>query len=480
VNVQRSYTTLGLYIDGRWLTGGGRTSQPVYNPATGRILSELPHATADDLSCALEAAKRGFAIWQATTAHARSNILRRAATLMRERSEAIATILTLEQGKILAESRIEVAFSADIFDWYAEEGMRAYGRVVPSRTPNVRYTVLQVPVGPVAAFTPWNVPAVTPARKIGGALAAGCSNVIKAAEETPGTCVEIVRALHDAGLPPGVLNLVFGVPAEVSTHLLRSPVIRKVSFTGSTAVGKALTKLAADDGKRVTMELGGHAPVIVFDDCDVDKAVHMCVAAKFRNAGQVCISPSRFFVQEKIYPDFLRRFTELAKEITLGDGLSPASGMGPLANSRRTDAMRLFIDDAQARGASVMTGGEMQPGPGNFFAPTVVGDLDDDARLMTDEPFGPIAGFATFRDFDEVVHRANALPYGLAGYAFTESLRRANAIGDALEVGMVGINTFAISTPETPFGGIKESGSGSEGGIEGLDSYLVKKLVVQS
>ncbi|MCY1271994.1 Alpha-ketoglutaric semialdehyde dehydrogenase [compost metagenome] len=474
------YTALGLYIDGRWVTAEERSGQPVYNPATDEELAMLPLATADDLDAALDSASRGFMVWRRMTAHARSNILRRAANLLRERSETIAEVLTLEQGKIIAESRIEVMLSADILDWYAEEGMRAYGRVVPSRTPGIRFAVLQEPVGPVAAFTPWNVPAVTPARKIGGALAAGCSIIIKAAEETPGTCVELVKALHDAGLPPGVLNLVFGAPAEVSRHLISSPTIRKVSFTGSTAIGKELTKLAADGTKRVTMELGGHAPVIVFADCDVERTVQACVAAKFRNAGQVCISPTRFFVHDKIYAPFLRRFAALTGEIAVGNGLLPSSQMGPLANPRRTTAMHSFVEDARERDATIVTGGNAGAGAGNFFAPTVVGHLPDEARLMSEEPFGPIAGITSFRDFDEVVHRANALPYGLAGYAFTESLRRANDLSDVLEVGMLGINTFAVSTPETPFGGVKESGSGSEGGIEGLDSYLVKKLVVQA
>jgi len=474
------YGPLALYIDGEWLTTAGRDSEEVRNPATGEVLAILPHASREDLDRALEAAQRGFKCWRSMSAHARSSILRKAASLIRDRSDAISRVITLEQGKILDESRAEVALSADILDWYAEEGMRAYGRVVPSRTSGIRYMVLQEPVGPVAAFTPWNVPAVTPIRKIGGALGAGCSLIIKAAEETPGTCVEIVRAFHDAGLPKGVLNLVFGVPARVSEHLIGSPAIRKVSFTGSTSVGKELAKKAAEGGKRITMELGGHAPVIVFDDCDVDKTAALCASAKFRNAGQVCISPTRFYVHEAIYKRFTERFAERTRSISVGNGLSATSQMGPVANVRRQEAMRKFVDDSRARGASILAGGESLGNEGYFYAPTVVAELPDNSRLMIEEPFGPIAGFATFREFDEVVHRANSLPFGLAAYAFTESLKTANAIGDALEVGMVGINTFAISTPETPFGGVKESGYGSEGGIEGLDAYMVKKLVAQA
>ena len=478
--VTEEYGPLALYIDGEWLSASGRDGEEVLNPADGRPLAVLPHASSEDLDGALEAATRGFKVWRAMSAHERSSIIRAAANLMRARGDAIARVLTLEQGKILSESRAEIALSADILDWYAEEGMRAYGRVVPSRTPGIRYMVLQEPVGPVAAFTPWNVPAVTPARKIGGALGAGCSLIIKASEETPGTCQQIVRAFHDAGLPKGVLNLVFGVPSKVSEHLINAPAIRKISFTGSTSVGKQLAKLAADGAKRITMELGGHAPVIVFDDCDLDRAVELCASAKFRNAGQVCVSPTRFYVQEAVYKDFTERFAERTRSISVANGLLATSQMGPLANVRRQEAIRKLVDDSRAGGASILAGGKSLGDGGYFYAPTVVSDLSDDARLMVEEPFGPVAGFARFRDFEEVVDRANSLPYGLAAYAFTTSLKRANAISDALEAGMVGVNTFAISAPETPFGGVKESGYGAEGGTEGLDAYMVKKLVAHA
>lgn len=474
------YTDLALYIDGEWLSGGGRESEQVINPATEKSLGTLPHANSADLDRALAAAQKGFKIWRATSAYERSRIIRRAADLIRERQETIARVLTQEQGKTLAEARIEVGVSADIIEWYGEEGRRAYGRIIPGRTPGVRQMTVQEPVGPVAAFTPWNFPGITPARKIGGAIGAGCSIIIKASEETPGTCVELVRAFADAGLPAGVLNLVFGVPARISEYLVPSDIIRKVSFTGSVPVGKHLTKLAAEGMKRVTMELGGHSPVIVFADADPEKSAEMAAAGKFRNAGQVCISPTRFYVQESIHDRFAKRFADYAKNLRLGDGLADGTTMGPLANPRRLDAMENFVADAKQRGATVMAGGARHGNQGFFFAPTVISNIPDTARLMTEEPFGPVAPITPFRTFDEVVERANSLPFGLAGYAFTGSTKTANAIADALDAGMIGVNSLAISTPETPFGGMKESGYGHEGGTEGLEAYTTKKLVVQA
>jgi succinate-semialdehyde dehydrogenase/glutarate-semialdehyde dehydrogenase len=474
------YANLALYIDGEWLSGGGRESEQVINPATEKPLATLPHASPADLDRALAAAEKGFKVWRATSAYERARIMRKAADLIRERQEAIARMLTMEQGKVLAEARIEVAVSADIIEWYAEEGRRAYGRIIPGRTPGVRQMTVQEPVGPCAAFTPWNFPGVTPARKIGGALGAGCSLIIKASEETPATCVELVRAFHDAGLPKGVLNLVFGVPAKISEHLIASDIIKKVSFTGSVPVGKHLTKLAADGMKRTTMELGGHSPVVVFADADPEKSAEIAAAGKYRNAGQVCISPTRFYVQEPSYDRFVKRFVDYAKNIKLGDGLVEGTTMGPLANPRRLDAMEGFIADAKKRGAKISAGGARPGNQGFFFAPTVVTDLPDDSRLMTEEPFGPVAPIVPFKTFDEVVERANSLPFGLAAYTFTSSTKTANLISDALQAGMVGVNSLAISTPETPFGGIKESGYGHEGGIEGLEAYTNKKLVIQA
>jgi succinate-semialdehyde dehydrogenase/glutarate-semialdehyde dehydrogenase len=473
------YSELGLFIDGAWKkNGSGNKGEDVLNPATEKPLAHLPHASKSDLDEALASAKKGFAVWKATSAYDRSKILRKAADLMRERHDAIAKIMVLEQGKPYPEARGEVIVSADIIDWYAEEGRRSYGRIVPGRG-KVRQLVVNEPVGIVAAFTPWNFPVLTPARKIGGALAAGCSLILKASEETPGACVEMVKCFADAGLPAGVLSLVFGVPAEVSEHLLAQDAVRKISFTGSIPVGKHLAALAAKGMKRTTMELGGHSPVVVFADADPEKAADTIAAFKYRNAGQVCISPTRFYVQEDVYPRFLKRFTEYANGIKLGDGLEKGITMGPMANARRIDAMESFVNDAKDRGGKIATGGQRRGNQGYFYEPTVITDVPDDSKIMTQEPFGPLAPIVTFKSFDEVVERANALPYGLAAYAFTTSNSTAAAVGDALESGMVGVNSVAISTPETPFGGVKESGYGSEGGIEGLGAYLNTKFISQ-
>jgi len=474
------YTDLALYIDGAWHDGKGRKGEDVLNPATEKPLAHLPHASKADLDLALEAAKKGFATWRNTSAYDRSKILRKAADLMRERHDAISKIMVLEQGKPYVEARAEVIGSADIIDWYAEEGRSSYGRIVPGRAKNTRQLVVQEPVGVVAAFTPWNFPVLTPARKIGGALAAGCSLILKASEETPGACVEMVKCFADAGLPAGVLNLVFGVPSEVSEHLLAKDAVKKISFTGSIPVGKHLAALAAKGMKRTTMELGGHSPVVVFADADPEKAADTIAAFKYRNAGQVCISPTRFYVQEDVYKKFLARFTEYAKGVKVGDGLEKGIAMGPLANSRRLDAMDSFVADAKSRGGKVAAGGARRGNQGYFYEPTVITDVPDDSKIMTQEPFGPLAPIVTFKSFDEVVQRANSLEFGLAAYAFTSSNATAAAIGDAIESGMVGINSIAVSTPETPFGGVKESGHGSEGGIEGLGAYLNTKFISQS
>ncbi|HEU5016701.1 MAG TPA: NAD-dependent succinate-semialdehyde dehydrogenase [Pseudolabrys sp.] len=473
------YTELALYIDGKWLNGDGRKGEDVINPANGKTLAHLPHASKTDLDAALAAAAKAFPTWKATSPFERSKILRKAADLLRERYDQVAKVMVQEQGKVYPEARAEVLTSAEIIDWYAEEGRRAYGRIVPGRQKGVRQLVTQEPVGVVAAFTPWNFPVLTPVRKIAGALAAGCSLIIKASEETPGGCVELVKCFADAGVPAGVLNLVFGVPASVSEHLIASDIVKKISFTGSIPVGKHLAALAAKGMKKATMELGGHSPVVVFSDADPEKTADTIAAFKYRNAGQVCISPTRFYVQEPSYSKFVTRFTEYAKSIKLGDGLERGVTMGPLANPRRLDAMEEIVNDAKGRGAKIQAGGSRHGNQGFFFQPTVVTDVPDDARVMTVEPFGPVAPIVPFKTFDEVVERANALEYGLAAYAFTSSGKTAAAIGDALQSGMVGVNSVAISTPETPFGGIKESGYGSEGGIEGLHAYMNTKFISQ-
>jgi len=470
---------LQMLIAGEW-RGGAGGGEEVINPATEQAVFEIPHAAPSDLDSAIEAARQGFETWRRTSAYDRSAILRRGAQLIRERADEMARTLTIEQGKSVAEAKIEVLTSADILDWYAEEGRRAYGRIIPGRAPGMRQMVLKEPVGVAAAFTPWNFPVLTPMRKIAGALAAGCSLIIKPSEETPASCVAIAKCLQEAGLPKGVLNVVFGVPAKISEYVIASPVVRKISFTGSTRVGKHLMALAASGMKRSTMELGGHAPVIVFDDVDPAKVAAVAAAGKYRNAGQVCISPTRFFVQENHYAKFVDSFAEIARTLKVGDGLDPETRMGPLANARRIEAIEGFVQDAVGKGAKLEAGGGRRGNKGFFFDPTVLSDVPEDARVMTEEPFGPIAPIVRFKTFDEVIERANALEYGLAAYAFTSSEKTAAMVSDALQSGMVGVNSLAVSLPETPFGGVKDSGHGSEGGIEGLDAYLNTKFVAQA
>jgi succinate-semialdehyde dehydrogenase/glutarate-semialdehyde dehydrogenase len=466
---------LALFVDGSWRIGEGRDAHAVVNPATGGTIAELPLASAADLDEALAAAERGFEVWRTTDVETRGGILRKAASLMRERAEVIAQTLTLEQGKPIAEARGEVMSSAAMFDWYAEEAKRNYGRVLV-RPAGQRSIVIKQPVGPVAAFSPWNFPVYLMAKKLAPALAAGCSVIAKPPEETPGCTTAVMRCLADAGLPAGVAQLVFGVPDTVSRHLIGSRVIRKISFTGSVPVGRHLMHLAADGIKRMTMELGGHAPVLVFDDCDLEKTLDMVVPQKFRNAGQVCVSPTRFYVQSGIYDAFLDGFAKRTALVKTGNGLDASTKMGPLANVRRPSAIGALVEDARSKGARVLAGGEHGDG-GYFFQPTLLADVPDSADIMSNEPFGPVAVTARFETLDEAIEKANRLPYGLAAFAFTENGRRANLLGDAIESGMVGINTFAISGHDTPFGGVKDSGFGSEGGSEGLDSYLVVKAV---
>jgi succinate-semialdehyde dehydrogenase/glutarate-semialdehyde dehydrogenase len=473
------YPSPKLFINGVWRDSSDKQTIPVINPATGTTLAELPVATDIDLDEAVAAAEAGFKIWRKKTALERSDILRKAANLLRERAEHIGRLTTLEQGKPVIQSTQEVFGSAGIFDWYAEEARRAYGRIVPSKFPGVRQMVLKEPIGPVAAFAPWNFPTTIPARKIGAALAAGCSMVFKPAEETPVSALELARALDDAGLPKGVLNVVTGVPAQISEYLIASPVIRKISFTGSTAVGKHLAQLAAQQMKPTTMELGGHAPVIVFDDADIDKAVEMLTAFKFRNAGQICICPTRFFLQENIHDDFVAKFSSYVRSMKVGDGLDRENAMGPLAHERRPDAVATLVEDAIDQGAKVVDGAKEIAGDGYFWEPTVLSDVPDSARIMTEEPFGPVVVTRRFSTFDEVIEQANRTPYGLAGYAFSTSARTCADLADSVEVGMLGINHTLLTGPETPFGGVKESGHGSEGGIEGLEAYLITKYVAQ-
>ena len=471
------YTELSLLIGGEWVAGGGRELLPVINPATEEVLGELPLATRADLDQALAAARDAYPAWRAMPPNERGRILKRAADLLRERADHIARIATMEEGKSLPEARVEAGMAAEIFEWYAEEGRRAYGRVLPQRAPGVRMSVLKEPVGPVAGFAPWNFPLGNPARKIGAPLAAGCTCILKPAEETPGSALEIARALLDAGLPKGVLSVVFGVPSMISEHLIGSPIIRAVHFTGSIPVGKQLTKLAAEGMKRTTMELGGHGPVLVFDDIDLEQVLDLSVTAKFRNAGQVCVSPTRFYVHHSIHAKFVEGFARRSRALKVGDGLVEGVQMGPLAHPRRLEAMQTLLADARQHGAKLQAGGERLAGKGYFWQPTVLSDIPETARIMNEEPFGPVALINSFTTFEEAITRANRLPYGLAAYAFSRSSRTVNLLGEQIEAGMIGINSFQISVPESPFGGIKESGHGSEEGIEGLETCLVTKFV---
>jgi succinate-semialdehyde dehydrogenase/glutarate-semialdehyde dehydrogenase len=475
-----NYPDTLLYIAGQWRPAAGGKTLPVINPATDEVIGQLAHASIADLDQALEAAQGGFMTWRKTTVMERSAILRKAAALMRERADAIGPILTQEQGKPLAQSVIEVGTSADILEWFAEEARRTYGRTIPSRSGHVHQRVDKEPVGPVAAFSPWNFPISQAVRKISGALAAGCSIIIKGPEETPASCAALVQALHDAGVPAGVVNLVFGTPAEISGYLIPHPIIRKVSFTGSTPVGKSLAALAGQHMKRVTMELGGHAPVIVFDDADIARSSRILAQNKVRNAGQVCVSPTRFLVQENVYERFVDSFTAELQKTKVGNGLDDGIDMGALANSRRIDAMQAFVADAVQSGASLRAGGERIGNKGSFFQPTVLTDVPLHARAMNEEPFGPMALMSSFKTFEDAIVEANRLPMGLAAYAYTGSLATANAAAEQIESGMVSINHQGVGLIETPFGGVKDSGYGSEGGSEAIEAYLVSKFVTVS
>ncbi|MEZ0214352.1 MAG: NAD-dependent succinate-semialdehyde dehydrogenase [Xanthobacteraceae bacterium] len=472
-----AYSNTNLFIAGIWTPGSlGRTIE-VFDPATGETIGHVARAEIDDLDRALGAADQGFRIWRATSAFERGKILRRAASLLRDRAEDTALLLTQEQGKPIGEARLEIALSADILDWFAEEGRRAYGRLIPSRSDTVQQLVIKEPVGPVAAFTPWNFPVSQLVRKLGAALAAGCSIIVKAAEETPASPAALVRTLADAGLPPGVLNLVYGVPSEISERLIPDPIIRKVSFTGSVPIGKHLAALAGQHMKKVTMELGGHAPAIICEDANVEAAVAILSGSKFRNAGQVCVSPTRFLIQESIYDTFVERFATAAKAIKVGNGLDPETRMGPLVNGRRVEAVQDLIGDAVERGARVHAGGERIGNAGHFFQPTVLSDIDPRSRIMNEEPFGPVALMIPFSELDGAVAEANRLPFGLASYAFSRSARTVIDLSNRIETGMLSINHLGLALPETPFGGVKDSGYGSEGGSEAIEAYLNTKFV---
>jgi succinate-semialdehyde dehydrogenase/glutarate-semialdehyde dehydrogenase len=477
-----SYKDTQLFIDGQWQDAADGRTLAVVNPATGQEIGRVAHAGRVDLDRALAAAQKGFETWRDMVPAERSKIMRKAAGFMRERATEIGRLLTQEQGKPLAEAKGEALAAADIIEWFAEEGFRVYGRIVPSRgSLALRQMVVKDPVGPVAAFTPWNFPINQVVRKVSAALAAGCSMLVKAPEETPAGPAALIQAFADAGLPPGVLGLVYGNPAEISSYLIPHPVIRKITFTGSTPVGKQLAGLAGQHMKRVTMELGGHAPVIVAEDADIALAVKAAGGAKFRNAGQVCISPTRFLVHRSIARDFGDALAAYAKGLKVADGLAEGTQMGPLANPRRLAAMAELTEDAVAQGATLLQGGERIGSAGNFWQPTVLADVPLSARVFNDEPFGPMAAIRPFDTLEEAIGEANRLPFGLAGYAFTRSLKHADLLARRLEVGMLWINMPAMPSAEMPFGGVKDSGYGSEGGPEALDAYLnVRSVAVMN
>ena len=467
------YPDLQLFIAGEWKSADG---QPVLNPADESVLATVPHATRDDLETALTAAQDGLRVWRHAAPAKRADVILKAARLARERVEEMAIAMTLEQGKPIAQSRLEILRGCDIIEWDATEGRRVYGRVIPSE-PGMRHTVLRQPIGVVAAFSPWNFPMSSPARKVAGALSAGCAIILKASEETPAGAVQLVHAFEDAGVPPGVLNLVFGTPSEISEYLIPQPAVRLVTFTGSIPVGKRLAALAGQHMKPAIMELGGHAPVIVCDDVDPAASATTSVVGKTRNAGQVCVSPTRFYVQETIYEKFTAAFAAKAREVKVGDGLDPATQMGPLANHRRIETMEAMVADATTKGARLLAGGGRIGNRGYFYPLTALADVPDDARAMRDEPFGPLALINPVGSLDEAIEKANALPYGLAAYAFTRSARNVDRLAEGVEAGNLSINHFVASIAETPFGGVKESGYGREGGTEGLECYTVAKNV---
>jgi succinate-semialdehyde dehydrogenase/glutarate-semialdehyde dehydrogenase len=472
-----SYPDTRLLIDNAWCDAASGKTLNVINPATGQPIGKVAHAGIADLDRALAAAQRGFEAWRKVPAHERAAIMRKAAGLIRERAADIGRVMTQEQGKPFAEARIETMAGADIIEWFADEGRRVYGRIVPSRNLSAQQQVLKEPVGPVAAFTPWNFPINQIVRKMGAALASGCSFLVKAPEETPASPAALLQCFVAAGVPKGTVGLVYGDPAEISGYLIPHPIIRKVTFTGSTPVGKQLAAMAGAHMKRATMELGGHAPVIVAEDADVELAVKASGGAKFRNAGQVCIAPTRFLVHNSVRDEFTRAIVRHAENLKLGNGLTEGTTLGPLANARRLSAMAKIMADARAGGATIATGGERVGSEGNFFAPTVLTEVPLTADVFNNEPFGPVVAIRGFDKIEEAIAEANRLPYGLAGYAYTRSIRNLHLLSQGVEVGMLWVNQPATPTPEMPFGGVKDSGYGSEGGPEAMEAYLVTKTV---
>lgn len=471
------YSAHGLFIEGRWRPASDNATMPVFSPVSEARIGAIPVATEADQDTALAAAARSFPRWAATPAWDRAATLRRAADHLRLHADAVAPVMSTETGKPLAEARAEVMASADQFEWQGEEAKRIYGQTIPGRNPQERLTVGYQPVGPCLALSAWNFPMLLPARKIAAALAAGCSVVARPASEAPGSCFALAEALVAAGLPDGVLSILTGPAVPMVERLIRSATIRKVSLTGSVGVGRQVLRIAADDVKKVTMELGGHAPVIVHADSDPVAAARKLAATKFRNCGQVCISPSRFYIHRAILPAFEATFADVANAIRPGDGLDPATSMGPMIRARAVDSALALISEARDRGARLLAGGSRPAhlNRGHFLEPTVLADVPDSARIMHEEPFAPVAPIAAWDDFDDVIARANSTEFGLAAYVFTENAALAARTAEALEAGMVGINETLLATAEAPFGGTRQSGFGREGGSLGILDYLTPK-----
>jgi succinate-semialdehyde dehydrogenase / glutarate-semialdehyde dehydrogenase len=460
-----------MYIDGAWVRGTG-VPFDVINPATEEVIGSVPTATTAELRTALDAAVRGWKTWSATPGWSRSAVLDTISAQLRSEAEGLALLLSREQGKPLAEARAEVLSAADYFQWFADEARRIYGRVIDGRTTDRRFLVFHEAIGPVAAFTPNNFPLALPARKVAAALAAGCSVILKPAEDVPLSALALARVAHEAGVPAGVLNVVTGDPAHISATLVEAAEIRKVSLTGSVPVGRSVLAQAAQGVKRVSMELGGHAPVIVLPGSDPVATAASLVAGKFRNCGQVCVSPSRAFVPRSLYEEFVAEVARATEKLVVGDGTEPGTDVGPLISPRRLAAVEAMVDDARDKGATVVTGGHRSPqGRGYYYEPTVLADVDRSMSVMVDEPFGPVLPVIAYDDVDAAVDEANSLEVGLAGYVYGPDVLEADRVSRRLDVGVVGLNSYSVATPEAPFGGVKQSGFGSEGGLEGIQEY---------
>lgn len=468
------YSKFGQFIDGKWQQSTNKKTYDVINPATEEIIGKASKASSADIDKALKSAEKGFEVWKKIKPWERSKIIRKIADEIRKKSKVFAKWMTLETGKTLAEGEAETAAAADIFEWNAEETKRIYGQSLQSRFDNTKIQIIYQPVGVVAALTPWNFPLVLAARKVSAALAAGCSLICKPDVITPGTVMEMVDIIKNCGVPAGVVNLLSGDPAAITTQLLSSDIVKKVSITGSTRVGKIILKQAADKVQRVTMELSGHAPFIVFDDANIDKVTDVAMACKYRNNGQVCISPSRFYIHESKKEEFAKSFVEKTKKLKIGNGLDEGVQLGPLTTKKRLEEVEQLVEETKKEGAKVLCGGQRPAGfnKGYFYEPTIFDNVKDNFKIMTVEPFGPLSPITTFKSFDEVIERANNHSAGLAGYVCTNSMDLANKTSESLETGMVAVNTPFLSSAETPFGGIKQSGYGREGGSVGIKDYL--------